>query len=43
MLDLEGEGKREGGKKCDKTCVHERERTVSCGECGGGEKEGGGE
>ena len=27
-------------KKCDKTCVHERERTVSFVECVGGEKGG---
>ena len=24
-------------KKCEKPCVHERERTVSCGGCVGGE------
>ena len=27
-------------KKCDKMCVHERERTVSCGGCVGGENGG---
>ena len=37
-MDLEGEGKREGGKKCNKTYVHGRKRAISCGECGGREK-----
>ena len=35
-----GVGKREGGKICGDMCVCERERTVSCGECGDGEKGG---
>ena len=30
-MDLEGEVKWEGGKKCSKMCVQERERAVLCG------------
>ena len=33
-------GKQESGKMCDDVYVGERERTVSCGECGDGEKGG---
>ena len=32
MLDLEGEGKQEGGKMCGNVYVHEGERSVSCGD-----------
>ena len=43
MLDVgftRGVGKQECGKMCDDVYVCERERTVSCGECGDGENGG---
>ena len=38
MLDLGAEREWEGGKKCSETCVCGKERAVTYGECGGGEK-----